>query len=127
MVGAFLYSFYKGGDAMLPKNINVAGINYEVREVEGLAAEHDLGGQILYEKGIIKIDADMSQDKKEQVLVHEIIHSIINEAGYNEQDEEMVTRLGIVLYQVLKYNNLYFGSEEDSVEVMTKEGDMPER
>lgn len=97
---------------MLPNEIDVAGIRYKVNQVEGLAAELGLGGQILYEKGIIKIDADMCQDKKEQVLVHEMLHSIFNEAGYDEHEEEMINRIGVVLYQVLKNNNLYFGDAE---------------
>lgn len=96
----------------LPDTINVAGINYSIVQVDGLSEEYDLGGQILYQKGIIKIDADMCQDKKEQVIVHELVHSIFNEAGYDNQEEEMVNRLGIVLYQVLKNNKLYFGEEK---------------
>ncbi len=96
----------------LPDTINVAGINYNIVQVDGLSEEYGLGGQILYQKGIIKIDADMCQDKKEQVIVHELVHSIFNEAGYDNQEEEMVNRLGIVLYQVLKNNKLYFGEEK---------------
>lgn len=98
---------------MLPNKIDVAGINYEIKEVDGLSEEHGLGGQILYEKGIIKIDANMCQDKKEQILVHELLHSIFNEAGYDKHDEDTINRLGIVLYQVLKNNNLYFGDAEE--------------
>lgn len=98
---------------MLPNKIVVSGINYEIKEVNGLAEEHGLGGQILYEKGIIKIDSNMCEDKKEQVLVHEMLHSVFNEAGYDEHEEEMVVRLGIVLYQVLKNNNIYFGETEE--------------
>ncbi|GGP16247.1 ImmA/IrrE family metallo-endopeptidase [Oceanobacillus neutriphilus] len=107
---------------MLPSRVVVAGINYEIKEVDGLAEEHNLGGQILYEKGIIKIDSSMCKDKKEQVLVHEILHSIFNEAGYNEQDEDMVNRLGIVLYQVFKDNNLHFGEIEEVEEVSFYDG-----
>lgn len=98
---------------MLPNKIDVAGINYEIKEVDGLSEEHGLGGQILYEKGIIKIDSDMCQDKKEQIFVHEILHAVFNESGYDKQDEDMINRLGIVLYQVLKSNNLYFGDTEE--------------
>ncbi|MGY0692627.1 ImmA/IrrE family metallo-endopeptidase [Virgibacillus sp. FSP13] len=93
---------------MTPNKIKVAGIDYEIKEVDGLADEHGLGGLILYEKGIIKIDSSMCKDKKEQVFVHELLHSIFNEAGYDEQNEDMVNRLSIVLYQVLKDNKLIF-------------------
>lgn len=94
---------------MIPDKIDVAGIEYDIKEVEGLAEEHGLCGQILYQKGIIKINSDMFQTKKEQTFVHEMLHSIFNEAGYNEQDEDMINRVSIVLYQVLKGNKLYFG------------------
>lgn len=97
---------------MLLKKVAIAGINYEIKEVDGLAEEHDLGGQILYQKGIIKIDSGMCQDKKEQILVHEILHSVFYESGYTEHDEDLVNRLGITLYQVLKDNKLYFGNAD---------------
>jgi hypothetical protein len=32
-----------------------------------------------------------------------------NEAGYNDHDEDMVNRLGIILHQVLKDNRFDFG------------------
>lgn len=95
---------------MLPKNVNVAGINYEVKEVEGLTFDHGLGGQIIYPKGIIKIDSDLCEDKKEQVFVHEMLHAIFTESGYDDHEEDMVNRLGITLYQVLKDNKLCFGT-----------------
>jgi hypothetical protein len=93
----------------IPNKVNVAGINYDVKETDNLSLDHGLGGQILYEKGLIKIDSSMCEDKKEQIFVHEVLHSIFNEAGYDEQDEDQVNRLSIVLYQVLKENKLYFG------------------
>lgn len=96
---------------MIPNKVDVAGIDYTVREVVGLADDHDLGGQIVYHKSDIKIESAMSETKKEQVFVHELTHAIFYEAGYDEQDEDMVNRLGIVLYQVLKNNNLYFGEK----------------
>lgn len=94
---------------MLVNKVDIAGIEFDVKEIDNLIYEHNLGGQIFYEKGIIHIDSSMCDDKKEQVLVHEILHGIFDQAGYDEQDEDMVNRLGVVLYQVLKNNNLYFG------------------
>ena len=64
--------------------------------------------QVLYAETTIDIEPSMSESKKEQVFVHELVHAIFNEAGYDEQDEEMVNRLSIVLYQVLKQNDLKF-------------------
>lgn len=46
--------------------------------------------------------------KKEQTFVHELLHACFNEAGFNEQDEDMINRVGVMLYQVLKDNYLDF-------------------
>ncbi|GGA31792.1 ImmA/IrrE family metallo-endopeptidase [Psychrobacillus lasiicapitis] len=94
---------------MIPNTVDVAGIEYEIEEVDHLERDVDLLGQILYTKGIIKLDSSIAQDRKEQVFVHELLHAIFYEAGIEEQDEDLVNRLGIVLYQVLKQNKLYFG------------------
>lgn len=93
---------------MIPGKVRIAGIDYEVKHVNGLAQDHGLAGHILYTSASIRLDADLPEDRKEQVFVHEVLHGIFEEAGYDEQDEDMVNRLGKVLYQVLKDNELNF-------------------
>lgn len=97
---------------MLPSEINVSGINYKVKEVDGLIVDRDFLGTVSYPKSLIKIDSSMSSDKKEQVFVHELMHAIFYESGYDEHEEEMVNRLGITLYQVLKDNDLSFAKAD---------------
>ncbi|MCT7670051.1 MAG: hypothetical protein N4R98_03180 [Lactobacillus iners] len=46
----------------------------------------------------------MSEERKQQTLIHELTHAVFSETGFTEQDEETVTRLSSVLYQVLKQN-----------------------
>lgn len=92
----------------IPLQVNVAGIDYTVQYQDGMMKNYSLLGQVLYAESTIDIDSSMSQSKKEQVFVHELVHAIFNEAGYDEQDDEMVNRLSIVLYQVLKQNDLKF-------------------
>ncbi|WP_312507549.1 ImmA/IrrE family metallo-endopeptidase [Lysinibacillus sp.] len=94
----------------IPLEVNVAGIDYKVQYQEGMIKSHNLMGQVLYAESTIDIDSSMSDSKKEQVFVHELLHAMLNEAGYDEQDEELVNRLAIVLYQVLKQNDLNFKS-----------------
>lgn len=94
---------------MIPSTVKVAGITYSIEETEKLKERYDLLGQILYQRGLIQLEKDLPSDRKEQVFVHEILHACFYEAGFEEQDEDMINRLGIVLYQVLKQNNLYFG------------------
>ncbi|KIO60226.1 hypothetical protein B4065_0152 [Caldibacillus thermoamylovorans] len=97
---------------MIPNKVNVAGVQYTVSEVNGLVEDYNLQGQVVYHKGTIKIDANMSEDKKEQTFVHELLHACFNEAGFQQQDEETILRVANVLYQVLKDNDLHFGSSK---------------
>lgn len=96
---------------MLPNKIRVAGIDYDVQEVDGINDRFNTLGMVNYSKGIIEIDSSISQHRKEQTLVHEILHACFFDAGFEEQDEAMITRVGVVLYQALKDNKLYFGTE----------------
>jgi len=93
---------------MIPEKLKVAGIDYQIQEVEEIDDDPSMMGSCLYQRTIIKIKSNMSNDKKEQTLIHELLHACFNEAGFNEQDEDVINRVGIVLYQVLKDNQLSF-------------------
>lgn len=89
---------------MKEKYWKIGGVKYKVVQVKGLAREHGLMGHILYDELLIKIDADLPQDRKEETFIHEVLHGVFFEAGYTEQDEDMINRVGKVLCQVLKEN-----------------------
>ncbi|MBX9972125.1 ImmA/IrrE family metallo-endopeptidase [Cytobacillus firmus] len=91
---------------MIPNKVKVGGIEYEIIQIEKMEEQFNHLGQILYTKGIIKVDKELAPDRKEQVFIHELLHACFYEAGFEEQDEDMVNRLGIVLYQVIKDNHL---------------------
>ena len=97
----------KRGDTLIPEKVKVTGVEYEVIEVENMERDFNSLGQILYTKGIVKLDKGIVRDRKEQVFVHELLHACFYEAGFEEQDEDTINRLGIVLYQVLKNNRLF--------------------
>lgn len=97
---------------MIPQTIKVAGMEYYTSESFDLISQYGLLGQINYHKGIIELEHNLSQSRKEQVYIHEVTHGIFREAGYEEQDEEMIDRVSMVLYQVLKDNKLYFGEDK---------------
>ncbi len=42
------------------------------------------------------------------MLIHELTHAMLQEAGYKEQDEDLVTRFSIILHQVLIDNPKLF-------------------
>ncbi len=95
----------------IPKSVKIGGMVYRVEDNNGLATNEGLIGRILYHSGLIELDSTVSKERKEQVFVHELLHGVFYEAGYEGQDEqmeEMVDRLGKVLHQVLKDNTLSF-------------------
>ncbi|WP_446662966.1 ImmA/IrrE family metallo-endopeptidase [Geobacillus sp. CCR] len=94
---------------MIPSKVKVAGIEYEVHEVDGILERFNTLGQINYHKGIIELDASLCQTRKEQTFIHELLHACFKEAGYGEYDEEVIERVANVLYQVLKDNHFTFG------------------
>lgn len=88
----------------LPTTVKVGGVNYTVAEKENLIQKDELWGEVNYFNTEINIDSSLSNDRKEQVLIHEVTHAIFLEAGYKEQDEDMINRVSIILHQVLKDN-----------------------
>ncbi|HGD4632510.1 TPA: ImmA/IrrE family metallo-endopeptidase [Streptococcus agalactiae] len=87
--------------------LKVGGMTYNVVIQEHFKAYDDdrnLWGYCNYEQQIIYIRESLSEQKKKQVLVHELTHAILHEVGYKEQDEELVSRFSIGLHQVLKDN-----------------------
>lgn len=95
---------------MIPNKIKVAGIDYHVEEVPVvvIGESTSYAGSCDYENTKIQLLESLPKTRKEQVLVHEILHACFHEAGIHDQDEDLVNRVGAVLYQVLKDNNLTF-------------------
>lgn len=94
------------------KTIKVAGVNYDVKHIKGLMDDYDCLGHINYPNNEIKIDDVISEERKAQVLIHEMLHAIFYESGYDEQDEDMINRVGITLHQVLRDNDFSFMNED---------------
>jgi hypothetical protein len=87
--------------------VKVAGIEYSVEEKEVVIIEDckSYAGLCNYKDARIEILKDMSPGRKEETLVHEILHAALFEAGYKDHDEELVGRVSKVLYQILKDND----------------------
>jgi hypothetical protein len=88
------------------KQLKVGGTIYTVNEVAGLLRKLSMYGNVDFGDCIIQIDADMSDERKEQTIIHEMLHATHFEAGYNpeEQDEDMINRVANVLHQVIVDN-----------------------
>lgn len=99
----------------LPEIIKVGGIKYSITETD--LSPYDADGS--YRMGnhkeaeaLIEIREEMPLQKKEQTLVHELMHAIFAEMGINiENEEDIVNRAGLMLYQVLKDNDFSWVSD----------------
>lgn len=90
------------------EQVKIGGITYEIEKVNDLAVKDDVIGRIKYYEGKIEIEKVLQKDVADQTLVHEILHGCFKEAGYDEQEEEVIDRVGKVLHQVLTDNDFSF-------------------
>ena len=95
---------------MLDK-IKVGGLIYDVLPVEWEKnADGDLQfGMFNAHRTNILINELISEQAQKQTLIHEMMHAIFFEAGIEvENEEDLVNRIGAVLYQVLQDNDFSF-------------------
>lgn len=82
-------------------------MTYDIEQVEyvEINGNKNYMGKCDYLNTKIEIVKTLSDERKDDVLVHELVHAIFDEAGFDNHDEDMVNRLGKVLCQVLKDND----------------------
>lgn len=86
----------------LPSSINILGMTYQVKEVEVVNKETFLFGEINFITQVIKIDSSLTQERKNQVLMHEIFHGVLEALGLDElnEDEKVVQSISATLYHL---------------------------
>lgn len=101
---------------MLEK-IKIGGMEYQVKEVKFGESNGDVTlGECHFETADILINENLSDNRKEQTLFHEMVHAMLFEAGSVEYDnEDLVNQLGLIMYQVFKDNE--FNQVEPQIEV----------
>jgi hypothetical protein len=89
----------------IPQKITVGHIIYTVQYMESLnhmdenlSLEGEILGACDYDTATITLKTELSKERMEQVFCHELAHAIFYEAGYDDHDEDMINRLGIVLH-----------------------------
>lgn len=87
-------------------NLKIGHLTYEVQEV---AKEHmdnaHRYGDCNHDKQLIRLSDDMTQERYNEVLLHEIIHAVFNAQNIKVDDEEdITTRLANGLSAVLTQN-----------------------
>ena len=92
------------------RKLKVGGIDYDVsiKDLSQFDAQNSFRmGQHHEMNATIEISDKLSKQKRDQTFVHELLHAIVCESGLELDDEEtVVNQMGLMLYQVLKDNDL---------------------
>lgn len=90
-------------------NIKILGETFIVKESEVIDYNCDLLGQVDHMKNEITIKKELSEDKKNVTLIHEILHVIFEQLGFNEDhdNEHLIKSLSSSIYQVFSDNELF--------------------
>lgn len=94
----------------IPEKLKVGALTYEVKvdDFPSLTADNN-GGMVLYVPLQIYIRNDLAQEFKERVFLHEMFHTMFNEMGVKEHNEELIDGLAGCLHAIIKNNNGIFG------------------
>lgn len=65
----------------IPEQVTVCGVSYTVREVPVPAGNPALDGCCDPSSTLIEIRADVSQERKREVFLHELGHAVFEESG----------------------------------------------
>lgn len=101
---------------MVKKMLNIAGIDYEIKMIDGEYCDDNMG-KAKFAEAKIFINKSMPLQVQENVLLHEILH-ICYRNGYlnkNDEEERIVEVLTNFLYPVLQEKpfNLLNAMKED--------------
>jgi hypothetical protein len=95
----------------IPSSVKIGG-HYLTVEItnNNESIGNDEIGRTQLAKNIIWLNENYPNSRQEEALLHEIIHNCLYDLQ-EEQDEKMVERLGVILYQVIVDNPKVFGRE----------------
>lgn len=84
----------------VPEQVNILGIEYVVRS-DALVHEN---GYIDPAKQEIVLADWLSEEKREQTFLHELVHGILDQLSYEDlyENERLVQGLAVGLHQALK-------------------------
>lgn len=92
--------------------VEILGVNYEIKELEIIDENPNVLGQIVYQKQEIQIKKSLLKDMKNSTIIHEIVHGILFHSGKQElnEKEDLVESLSSSIYQVIKSNKKLINS-----------------
>lgn len=91
---------------MIPKKIHFAGRNYKVIEMDKLDGEESWGRTMMGSAEIF-LEKGLSEDKKTETLIHELIHIAYRHTSKSlsdEQEENIVRPWSMNIFGILKDN-----------------------
>ena len=87
------------------KTINILGVDYELHYVDSISRDSLRIGEIDYLQQKILILNDLGMDLERVTILHEVVHGILSQLGFEEENNEHLTQsLASALHQVLKDN-----------------------
>ncbi len=88
------------------KKVKIMATEYKIEEVEQIDKNKRILGEIDYLEQIIKVEKGLPIELKKEVIVHEILHGILEKLGFDDlnDDEQKVQSIASTLYLVLKDN-----------------------
>lgn len=92
--------------------VEILGVNYEIKELDIVDENPNVLGQIVYQKQEIQIKKSLLKDMKNSTIIHEIVHGILFHSGKQElnEKEDLVESISSSIYQVLKSNKKLINS-----------------
>lgn len=92
--------------------VEILGVNYEIKELDIVDENPDVLGQIIYQKQLIEIKKSLPRDMKNTTILHEIVHGILFHSGKQElnKNEDLIESLSNSIYQILKSNKKLINS-----------------
>lgn len=90
------------------REVKIFGETYEVIEQEIIDNVVEKIGLIDHMQNKIYIKKSLSEDKKKVTLIHEILHGILSQLGFDDEhdNEHLIDSLSTAIYQVFKSNSL---------------------
>jgi hypothetical protein len=101
---------------LLPATIKVGGFQWTIEESKDVTHEGSVFGTTHHHTQKLIIEPDISVQKKNQTILHEMMHAIWWQSGLDrmfgdlktdrENEERIIHALSMGLYQVLTDNNI---------------------
>jgi hypothetical protein len=88
---------------IIPEEIKLCGITYKVELDEDLADDRNAWGATDYKNQTIRIWSRLAREQMEMTFVHEVLHILAEQSGFDSVFEEpVVVALGNSLYGFIK-------------------------